>query len=142
VPFAGGAPAVLAALGGHVGVCIANIQEVAVHVEANKLRALAVTSKERDPAMKSVPTVAESGYPDYVVITRWGFSVPAGTPADIVAKISADTARVLKMPDVQSKLVAQGLYAAPSTPAQFDAHIRAETARYAKIVKEAGIKAD
>ena len=142
VPFAGGAPAVLAALGGHVGVCIANIQEVAVHVEANKLRALAVTSKDRDPALKSVPTVAESGFPDYVVITWWGFSVPAGTPADIVVKISADTARVLKMPDVQAKLVAQGLYAAPSTPAQFDAHIRAETARYAKIVKEAGIKAD
>jgi tripartite-type tricarboxylate transporter receptor subunit TctC len=142
VPFAGGAPAVLAALGGHVGVCIANIQEVAVHVDAKKLRALAVTSKERDPAMKDVPTVAESGYPDYVVITWWGFSAPAATPADVIAKVSADTARVLKMPDVQSKLVAQGLYAAPSTPAQFDAHIRAETARYAKIVKEAGIKAD
>jgi len=69
VPFAGGAPAVLAVLGGHVGVCIANVQEVATHVEAGKLRALAVTSRERDPAMKNVPTVAESGYPDYAVST-------------------------------------------------------------------------
>jgi len=142
VPFAGGAPAVLAVLGGHVGVCIANIQEVAAHVEAGKLRALAVTSRERDPALKNVPTVAESGLPDYVVITWWGFSAPAGTPADIVAKISADTARVLKLPDVSAKLIAQGLYPAPSTPAQFDAHIKSETARYAKIVKEAGIRAD
>lgn len=142
VPFAGGAPAVLAVLGGHVGVCIANIQEVAPHVDAGKLRALAVTSRERDPAMKNVPTVAESGYPDYVVITWWGFVVPAGTPADVVNKISADTGRVLGMADVKTKLLATGLYAAPSTPAQFDAHIKAETARYARIVKEAGIKAD
>ena len=142
VPFAGGAPAVLAVLGGHVGVCIANIQEVSTHVDAGKLRALAVTSKERDPAMKNVPTVAESGLPDYVVITWWGFMVPAGTPADVVAKISAETGRVLKLPDVSAKLLSQGLYPAPSTPAQFDAHIKSETARYARIVKEAGIKAD
>src|SRR3954462_9401903 len=81
VPFAGGAPAVLAVLGGHVGVCIANVQEVATHVEAGKLRALAVTARERDPSMKTVPTVAESGYPEYVVMTWWGFIVPAGTPA-------------------------------------------------------------
>jgi tripartite-type tricarboxylate transporter receptor subunit TctC len=142
VPFAGGAPAVLAVLGGHVSVCIANIQEVSTHVEAGKLRALAVTSRERDPAMKNVPTVAESGIPDYVVITWWGFVAPAGTPADVIAKISTETGRVLKLPDMQAKLVSQGLYAAPSTPAQFDAHIRSETARYAKIVKEAGIRAD
>ena len=142
VPFAGGAPAVLAVLGGHVSVCIANIQEVSTHVEAGKLRALAVTSRERDPALKNVPTVAESGLPDYVVITWFGFVAPAGTPADVVAKISTETGRVLKLPDVSARLIAQGLYAAPSTPAQFDAHIRAETARYAKIVKEAGIRAD
>jgi tripartite-type tricarboxylate transporter receptor subunit TctC len=142
VPFAGGAPAVLAVLGGHVGVCIANIQEVATHVEAGKLRALAVTSRERDPAMKNVPTVAESGLPDYVVVTWWGFVVPAGTPADVVTKISTETGRVLKLPEISAKLISQGLYPAPSTPAQFDAHIRAETARYAKIVKEAGIRAD
>jgi tripartite-type tricarboxylate transporter receptor subunit TctC len=142
VPFAGGAPAVLAVLGGHVGVCIANVQEVATHVEAGKLRALAVTSRERDPAMKNVPTVAESGYPDYAVNTWWGLIAPAGTPADVVAKISAETGRVLKLPEIQAKLGSQGLYAAPSTPAQFDAHIKSETARYAKIVKEAGIKAD
>ena len=94
VPFAGGAPAVLAVLGGHVGVCIANVQEVATHVEAGKLRALAVTSRERDPAMKNVPTVAESGYPDYAVSTWWGLLAPAGTPADVVAKISAEIGRV------------------------------------------------
>jgi tripartite-type tricarboxylate transporter receptor subunit TctC len=142
VPFAGGAPAVLAVLGGHVGVCIANVQEVAAHVEAGKLRALAVTSRERDPALKNVPTVAESGYPDYAVNTWWGLIAPAGTPADVVAKISAETGRVLKLPEIQAKLGSQGLYAAPSTPAQFDAHIKSETVRYAKIVKEAGIKAD
>ena len=142
VPFAGGAPAVLAVLGGHVSACIANIQEVSAHVEAGKLRALAVTSRERDPAMKNVPTVAESGLPDYAVLTWWGFVVPAGTPADAVNKISGDTARVLKLPEIGTKLLSQGLYPAPSTPAQFDAHIKSETARYAKIVKEAGIKAD
>jgi tripartite-type tricarboxylate transporter receptor subunit TctC len=127
---------------GHVGVCIANVQEVATHVEAGKLRALAVTSRERDPAMKNVPTVAESGYPDYAVSTWWGLLAPAGTPADVVAKISAEIGRVLKLPDVSAKLTSQSLYPAPSTPAQFDAHIKSETARYAKIVKEAGIKAD
>ena len=142
VPFAGGAPAVLAVLGGHVGVSVANVQEVVTHVEAGKLRALVVTSRERDPALKNVPTALESGFPDYVVTTWWGFVAPGGTPADVVAKISSDTGRVLKMPDISAKLVAQGLYAAPSTPSQFEAHIHAETARYAKIVKEAGIKAE
>ncbi len=142
IPFAGGAPAVLAVLGGHVSVCIANIQEVAPHVDAGKLRALAVTSRERDPAMKTVPTVAESGLPDYEVITWWGLVVPSGTPPDVVNKISADTGRVLRLPEVSAKLLAQGLYPSPSTPEQFAAHIKAETARYAKIVKEAGIKAD
>ena len=142
VPFAGGAPAVLAVLGGHVGVSVANVQEVVTHVEAGKLRALVVTSRERDPALKNVPTALESGFPDYVVTTWWGFVAPGRTPAEVVAKISSDTGRVLKMPDISAKLVAQGLYAAPSTPSQFEAHIHAETARYAKIVKEAGIKAE
>ena len=76
------------------------------------------------------------------VITWWGFMVPAGTPADVVAKISADTGRVLKLPEVSVNLIAQGIYPAPSTPEQFNAHIRSEMGRYAKIVKEAGIKAD
>ena len=142
VPFAGGAPAVLAVLGGHVSVSIANIQEISTYVEAGKLRALAVTSRERDPAIKNVPTVSESGLPDYAVITWWGFVAPAGTPADVITKLSAETARVLKLPEVSAKLISQGLYPTPSTPAQFDAHIRSETARYAKIVKEAGIRAD
>lgn len=142
VPFAGGAPAVLAVLGGHVSVGIATTQEVNTHVEAGKLRALAVTSRERDPAMKNVPTVSESGLPDYAVVIWWGLVAPAGTPADVVAKLNADTARVLKLPEISAKLLPQGLYPAPSTPAQFDAHIRSETARYAKIVKETGIRAD
>ena len=76
------------------------------------------------------------------MITWWGFMVPAGTPADVVAKISADTGRVLKLPEVSVNLIAQGLYPAPSTPEQFNAHIRSEMGRYAKIVNEAGIKAD
>ncbi len=145
VPYAGGAPAVLAAAGGHVSLAIANISEVTSHIEARKLRALAVTSRERDPTLKIVPTVAESGIRDFrnfEALAWWGIVAPAGTPADAIAKINMEVARVLKLQDVRAKLTEQSLYPVGSTPAQFDSHIRAETARYAMVVKSAGIKVD
>ena len=142
VPFAGGAPAVLAAAGGHVSVAIANISEVSAHVESRKLRALAVTTRERDAAYKNLPTIAESGVPNFDAAAWFGVLAPAGTPGDAIAKINAGMADVLKLADVRAKLAEQSLYPASSTPAQFDAHIRSETARYAKVVKEANIRVE
>ena len=142
VPFPGGAPSVAAVVGGHVNIVIANISEVMPHIEAGRLRALAITSRERDPTLKSVPTVMESGIKDYEVITWFGVVAPAGTPPDVVAKINAEMARVLKLPDVREKLTQQGLYPIGSSPEQLGARIRSEIARYAVVVKEAGIKAD
>jgi tripartite-type tricarboxylate transporter receptor subunit TctC len=142
VPYAGGAPAVLSVAGGHVSVVIANISEVTAQIEARKLRALAVTSRDRDPTLKAVPTVSESGIRNFEALAWWGIVAPAGTPADVISKINTEVARVLKLPDVRAKLTEQSLYPVGSTPAQFDTHIRAETARYSKVVKEAGIKVD
>ena len=142
VPYRGGGPAMNDVLGGHVDLIAGSAALITPQLSSGRIRPIMQLGRERLSNLRDTPTAIESGFPDYVVTTWWGFVAPGRTPAEVVAKISSDTGRVLKMPDISAKLVAQGLYAAPSTPSQFEAHIHAETARYAKIVKEAGIKAE
>ncbi len=141
-PYPGGAPAVTALVGGHVDVVLANYSEVAQQVLAGKIHAIAVTSRERLDMLKDVPTVAESGYPDFQVAAWFGLIVPGGTPQPAIARLNAEVNKALKAPEVREKLISQGLYPAGSTPEQFDAHIRSEMSKYAKVIKEAGIKVD
>jgi tripartite-type tricarboxylate transporter receptor subunit TctC len=141
-PYPGGAPAVTALIGGHVDAVLANYSEVAQQVSGGKIRAIAVTSRERLDMLKDVPTVAESGYPDFEVAAWFGMVVTGGSPPAAVARLNAEVNNALKAPDVRDKLLAQGLYPAGGTPEQFGAHLRAEMAKYAKVIKEAGIKVD
>jgi tripartite-type tricarboxylate transporter receptor subunit TctC len=141
-PYSGGAPAVNALLGGHVNAVIANYSEVAQQIEAGKIRALAVSSRERFEALKDVPTIAESGFREFEAIAWFGLVVPGATPREVIARINTDALRAIKLQDVREKLMAQGLYPVGNTPEQFGAHIRSEMAKYAKVVKEAGIRAD
>ena len=141
-PYAGGAPAVTALVGGHVDSVIANYSEVMTQIDAKRLRPLVVTSRERIEPLKDVPTVAESGYRDYDLAAWFGFIAPAGTPKDVIARINADVNRVLKMPEVRDKFIAQGLFPLGGTPEEMGVHIRSEMTKYAKVVKEAGIKVD
>jgi tripartite-type tricarboxylate transporter receptor subunit TctC len=105
----------------------------------NKVRALAVNSAKRVPQLPDVPTIAESGVPDYKYDSWFGVMSRAGTPAAILNKVSQDIAKVLQMPDVSARLTAQGSVPTASTPEQLDAVIKSDTERYSKILKDAGI---
>ncbi len=141
-PYAGGAPAVTALLGGHVNAVVANYSEVSSQVQQGKLRALAVGSHERLEPLKDVPTLSELGY-QMVDGTIWfGFVAPAGTPHSAVQRLNADIQRALKVASVHDKLVQQGLYPAESTPEQFGTFLAAQARKYAGLITQANIKAD
>jgi tripartite-type tricarboxylate transporter receptor subunit TctC len=142
VPFAGGAPAVNAILGNHVAVVIANYSEVAQHLAAGTLRALAVASPQRIDLLPEVPTIAESGFKDIQGTVWFGIVAPAGTPKGTIARIQTDLASVLKLPSVHNKLVAQGLYPVGSTTDEFGPYMRAVSVKFEKVIQAAGIKAD
>lgn len=141
-PFQGGGPAITAAVGGHIPMVLANVSEVVSFAKAGKMRPLAVTTAERAEAMPDVPTVREAGYPE-VESTNWsGLVVPAATPPAAIARLNAELAGALANAEVREKLRTYGMSPAAGTPEQFGAFLQSESARYAKVVREAGIKAD
>ena len=141
-PYPGGTPAVNALLGGHVNAVLANYSEVAQHILSGKIRAIAVTSRERMDTLKDVPTVSESGFADFEAAAWFGLVATGGSPPAAIERLNAEANKALKAPDVREKLIAQGMYPVGTTPEHFGAHIRAEMAKYAKVIKEAGIKVD
>jgi tripartite-type tricarboxylate transporter receptor subunit TctC len=141
-PYPGGAPAVTALAGGHVNAVLANYSEVAQQVLSGKIRAIAVTSRERMDALKEIPTVIESGYADFEAAAWFGLVATGGSPPGAIARINAEANKALRAPDVREKLIAQGMFPVGTTPEQFGAHIRSEMAKYARVIKEAGIKVD
>lgn len=142
VPYKGGVLAVQDLLAGQVQLIFSDALPVMQHIRAGKLRALAVTSKERSPLNPEIPTLAEQGYPDLVAVNWWGILVPTGTPRAIVDKLNADLAKVLAMPDVKEKFGQLGVEPLHSTPEEFGRFIQAEAARYGKLIKDANIKGE
>jgi tripartite-type tricarboxylate transporter receptor subunit TctC len=141
-PFQGGAPALTAVTGGHIQMIYANTTEVVPSAKSGKIRPLVVTSAERADVLPDVPTMREAGYPE-LEATNWaGMVVPAATPPGAVARLNAELVRVLRIAAVEEKLKTYGMSPAPGRPEAFDAFLRAESARYAKVVREAGIKAE
>jgi len=141
-PYQGGAPAVTAAIGGHTPMACVNVNEVAQHVKSGKLRALVVTTRERAQSLPEVPTFGESGFPQ-LEATNWsGLVAPAATPAPVIAQLNAALNAALREPDVLERFKVHELIATPGAPAEFDAFLKAESARYAKVIREAGIKAE
>ena len=126
VPFSGGVPAVTALLGGHVTSAIANYSEIAEHLPAGKLRPLAVAARERFGPLPEVPTMAEAGYPDVLATAWFGMVAPAKTPMQTVAQIGAALKAALAVPEIGSKLVAQGLYPDGTCGAEFATHLQSE----------------
>jgi tripartite-type tricarboxylate transporter receptor subunit TctC len=111
-------------------------------VRAGKLRALAVTSAQRSPALPDVPTMRESGFADFDDLTWFAFFAPAGTPPAVVARLNAEINKAMEAPDVAAKFAEQGLSARRNTPAEFNAFLRAEIPKWAQAVKDSGAKAE
>ena len=143
LPYRGSAPAVSDLLAGNTDVMFDNLPSALPHIKAGKLKALAVTSRARSPALPNVPTIEEAAKLNGFDASSWfGLFAPAGTSRTIVDKIQADVAKALAMPEVRERFVAQGAQPSGSTPDQFAAFIRAETDKWTKVVKISNAKVD
>ena len=142
IPYRGSGQMMPELLGGTVPVAFDNIATAVQHVNAGKLRALAVTSATRSIVSPDVPTMAEAGLAGYDISSWQAVFAPAGTPAPIVERLYTEIARILKMPDIQKRLGDLGLNVSEMTPSQLTAVIKTDVPRLGKIVKETGAKAD
>ncbi len=141
VPFKGAAPALVELMSGQVHVIFDNLPSSAPHLKGGRIRALAVTSAEREPSLPGVPTVGET-VPGYEATAWFGIGMPKGTPADIIAKVNAETNRALADPKMQARLAELGGKPIAGTPADFGRVIAAETAKWAKVVISSGAKVE
>ena len=139
VPYKGVGPALTDLMTGRIEVMFNSIVAILPHIQAGKLRALAVTSKARSSLLPDVPTVAESGWPQYEAGSWYGILAPAGTPSAIIDRLHQEIVKSLKDPEVQKRLAAEGADVIGSTPQEFAAHIRGELARMGQAVKAAGL---
>ena len=140
INYKGGGQAVQDLLGGQIQMLLTGLPTVEGHLKGGKLRALAFTSAKRIAGAPDVPTLAESGYPGFVVASWYGLFAPAGTPPDILRKLNADLNRILQAPDVLARLSTLGVEPTGGTPEQFAETIRIDTLRWAKVVNDAGIR--
>jgi tripartite-type tricarboxylate transporter receptor subunit TctC len=142
IPYKGGVAAIPDLLGGRVSMMFGTMVAVLPVAREGKLRALAVTSLRRSSAAPELPTIAESGYPGFEVTLWQGLLAPARTPATIVGKLHLETVKALALPDLRAKLADLGMEGIGISPAEFAALIKSEIPRWAKVIKEAGVKAD
>ena len=141
IPYKGGGPLSTDGIAGHVPVTLATYALWAPHLASGRLRALAVTSPKRMPQLPDVPTVSEQGLPEFEAQAWWGMLGPAGIPAEIVARMNAEMAKVLKIPAVQERLTQMGVQVTASSPDEFGKFVRGEVERWSKVVRENNIKA-
>ncbi len=139
-PFNGGALAVNAVLGGHVDTVLGNLAEMSPHIEAGRLRALAVTTRERLSALQQVPTIAESGYPGFEAIAWFGVAVPAGTPQEVIQVLAEGVKSAVSDPEIRRQLLAFSLQPDFLGPAEFAGHVAQQYQHYAHIIDDAHIQ--
>ena len=140
VPYRGGAPAILSTVQGDTQISVMSSLVSAPHIEAAKLRAIAIGSRERDPQFPNVPTMAEVGFPDIEAVTWVGMFAPAGTPRAIVERLNREINRIIQEPDIRGKLMQQGIVPVGGTPEDFGAYISAEIRRWTAVARANGIK--
>ena len=140
VPYKGTGPALTAVISGETQMIVSSLLPALGPAKSGKLRALAVTSTQRSVALPDVPTAAESGLPKFETSSWHGLLAPAKTPRSIVTQLHAAMVKTLSLPDVRERLTSQGLNVVASTPQQFADYIRSETAKYARVLKQIGLK--
>lgn len=142
VPFKGGAPLLTDLIGGQLDSGFVDVTSARAHVKSGKLKILAITGERRFKALPNVPTFTELGYKDFEPYGWFGALAPAGVPADIVAKLGTEIAKIIHLPEVQSRLEDMGLQAVGSTPAEFAATIRRDHPVWGKVIRDANIRID
>jgi len=142
VPYKGLAPALTDLLGGQVQIMFSSVVAILPHIKAGKLKAIGVSGAKRLSLLPDLPTIAEQGVPGYETSSWYGILVPAGTPKDIVARLSAELNNVLKEPEVRRVLANDGADPVGGTPDDFAAYIKSESGRLGKLVRDAHIRID
>lgn len=140
VPYKGSAPTLADLVAGQIQVVIDNMPPYLPQVQSGKIRALAVTTATRSAAAPNLPTIQEAGVKGYEAGSWFGLAAPKGVPADVIRKLSAETDRILKLPDVKERLVGLGAEPVGGKPEDFAAFIRSEQAKWRKVITQAGIK--
>jgi len=140
IPYKGNAGVMTDLVAGQIQLTLDNLTPYMAQVKSGKIRLLAVTTAKRSRAVPDVPTIAEAGVPGYETGAWFGLVAPAKTPKDIVEKLSAETARILRLPDVSQKLLEQSAEPVGNTPQQFDAFIKSEISKWAKVIKDAKVE--
>jgi tripartite-type tricarboxylate transporter receptor subunit TctC len=142
VPYKGTAGALQDTVGGRINVMFDVVGPLMPQVRSGNVKALVVTAKDRIPAAAEVPTMAEQGVPDFIAGTWAGIIAPAGTPRQIVDRIAAEVKKALADPTMKDRLAEQGIVAVGNTPDEFRAFVAEDVARWAKVIQDAGIKAE
>lgn len=138
VPYKGQAPALQDILGGHVDLMFANVPDVLPHVASGKLRAIGVVSAARIASAPDVPTFKEQGLDNFESNSWFGIVAPKGTPTADIDKLSAEVARIVRLPDMKERLAAQGLEPSGTKPAEFSKYLNAEMEKAGRLVKASG----
>jgi tripartite-type tricarboxylate transporter receptor subunit TctC len=142
VPYKGTGPALMDVLSGQVPVIVATPPSVMQHIQARKLRALAVAAKARHPLIPDIPTSAEAGYPSFELEAWVALFAPAGTPADAVKRMSEAVSQVLDTDEVKKSVINTGISTRYMPPAQLDQVVKSDLAYWSKVIRSANIKAD
>ncbi len=142
IPYKGTGAVITDLIGGQVPLCICTLPSVLPHARSGRLRSLAVTTARRSPATPDIPTLAEAGVPGYEMSQWYGLLAPAGTAAPIIERLNFEIGKVLKHPELRSRLLSEGAEPAASSPQEFGAFFRAEIAKWTRVVQKAGIRAE
>jgi tripartite-type tricarboxylate transporter receptor subunit TctC len=142
IPYKGIGAAYPDLIAGNIQLILASIISAQPHVKAQRIRALAVTGPKRASSSPELPTVAEAGVPGYAVTQWYAVFAPAGTPKAVVDRLHGDIVKVLQLSEVTMRMTADGAESVGSTPQQLAAHVKAERDKWAKVIKQAGIKGD
>jgi tripartite-type tricarboxylate transporter receptor subunit TctC len=142
IPYRGSGPAMIGLMGGEAMIMFLPAINAGPHIKTARLRALAVTSRERLPAMPNLPTVAEAGLKGYESSQWYGLFAPAGTPTDILNLLNAQIAKIMQGADLRQRLTEEGVVPVGSTREQFSAHVKSEITKWANVIKLSGARVD